>query len=150
MVPGLVSAPTARADEGIWIEATARATLAGAIALRRWDDEAAFSARELCLVARRGLCRQMDGGLSAAMEHQESTRGGGRSVVVVWVTGGSWKAERGGLEGLCVLGKNDCGYGCGLHCSRDGARSQRALGTRVSWGKALAIYSAQDKQSRHT
>lgn len=70
MVPGLVSAPTARADEGIWIEATARATLAGAIALRRWDDEAAFSARELCLVARRGLCRQMDGGLSAAMEHQ--------------------------------------------------------------------------------
>ena len=73
MVPRLVSAPTAGAYDGVGIEATAGAALAGAPPLRRWEDEAAFSAGELRFVARRGVSSRMDGGLDVAMEHQEST-----------------------------------------------------------------------------
>lgn len=97
MVPGLVPAPAERAYDGVGVEAAARAALAGAIALRRGEDEAAFSARELGLFAGRGLARQVDEGLRVAMEHQESTEGGGSSVVAGWVLGGSWKAGEGAL-----------------------------------------------------
>jgi hypothetical protein len=128
MAPRLVSAPAARAYDGVGIEATAGAALAGAIRLGRWKDEAAFSARELCLVARHGLSNRMDGGLSVAMEHQESTGGGGRSVVGVWVMGGSWKADR---EGLWVYGKKDSVYGM----ERQSRRSQELKARKLAGAK---------------
>jgi hypothetical protein len=90
-------APAARAYDGIWVEAATGTTLAKAIALRQREDEAAFSTRELCLVAWRGLFRQVDEGLGVVMEHQESTWGGGRSVVAGRGMGGSWKADKEGL-----------------------------------------------------
>jgi hypothetical protein len=73
MVPCLVPASAARAYVGIWVETAARAALANAIVLRWGQNEAAFSAGELCLVAGCGLSRQVDECVIAAMEHQEST-----------------------------------------------------------------------------
>jgi hypothetical protein len=92
MVPCLVPASTARAHNRVWVEAAAQAALARAITLGFRDDEAAFSAWKLCLVAGSGLPRQVDEGLGVAMVHQELTVSGGRMVVPGRVIGGSWKA----------------------------------------------------------
>lgn len=80
MVPGLVSASAARANDRVGVEAAAHAALARAIALRLGHNEPAFSARKLCLVAGSGLSRQVDEGLGITMVHQESTVDDGRGV----------------------------------------------------------------------
>jgi hypothetical protein len=43
------------------------------------------------------------------MEHQESTVGGGGSVIAGWVLGGSWKAGKEGVEGCR---RNVCMHVC--------------------------------------
>jgi hypothetical protein len=126
MVPCLVPTSTARANNRVWVEAAAHATLARAIALRLGHDETTFSPGQLRLVGRSGLSSQGDERLGVVMVHQESTGNEGRGVVVPGqVLGGSWKAG-------VVRGK--------------GIRSQKAEGVNArnresrprSWGKSIS------------
>lgn len=78
MVPGLVPASAARANNWVWVEAAAHAALTRAITLGLGHNEPAFSARKLRLVAGCGLSRQVDEGLGIVMVHQESTGFDGR------------------------------------------------------------------------